>query len=108
VVKAIVGYDIMPGMTVDEYEKWLRDIHVPDLCRVPGLKRVVFNTVNGTVMGDTTFYRISELHFDSMESFEKAQKWREENPIPEERSPKGKTNFKFYVICETEEVECND
>ena len=22
-VKAILGYDIMPGMTVDEYEKWL-------------------------------------------------------------------------------------
>jgi hypothetical protein len=53
-VKAILGYDIMPGMSVDEYERWLREIHLPDLSRIPGLKKVVFNTVKGTVMGDTT------------------------------------------------------
>ena len=40
-----------------------------------------------------------------MEAFLKAKKWREENPFAEERSPKGKTDFKFYVICETEEIE---
>jgi hypothetical protein len=31
-------------------------------------------------------------------------KWREENPVPEDRGPQGKTDFKFYVVCETEEV----
>jgi hypothetical protein len=40
-----------------------------------------------------------------MEAFEKAKKWREENPVLAERSPEGKTDFKFYVVCETEEVE---
>lgn len=104
-VKAILGYDIMPGLTIGEYEKWLREIHLPDLRRVPGLKKVVFNTVKGIVRGETTFYRIAELHYDNMETFEKAKKWREENPVPEERSPKGKTDFKFYVVCETEEVD---
>jgi uncharacterized protein (TIGR02118 family) len=103
-VKAILGYDIMPGMTVEEYEKWLREVHIPDLSKVPGLKKIVLNTVKGVVMGNTTFYRISELHFESMEDFENAMKWREENPVPEERSPRGKTDFKFYVICETEEI----
>jgi len=105
VVKAILGYDIMPGMTVEEYEKWLREIHVPDLRRIPGLKKVVFNTVKGTVRGNSSFYRIAELHYDSMEAFEKAKKWREEHPVPKERSPQGKTDFKFYVICETEELD---
>ncbi len=103
-VKAILGYDIMPGMSVDEYERWLREIHLPDLSRIPGLKKVVFNTVKGTVMGDTTFYRIAELHYESMDAFEKAREWRRQNPVSEERSPKGKTDFKFYVICESEEV----
>jgi uncharacterized protein (TIGR02118 family) len=102
-VKAILGYDIMPGISVAEYEKWLREIHIPDLSKVPGLKRVVFNTVKRTVMGNTSFYRIAELHYDSIETFEKAMKWREENPVSVERSPKGKTDFKFYVVCETEE-----
>jgi hypothetical protein len=104
-VKAILGYDIMPGMTVDAYEKWLRDIHLPDLARIPGLRKVVFNTVKGLVRGQTTFYRIAELHYDSMEAFEKAKKWREENPVPAGRSPEGKTDFKFYVVCESEEVD---
>jgi uncharacterized protein (TIGR02118 family) len=104
-VKAILGYDIMPGMSVAEYDKWLREIHIPDLSRIPGLRKIVFNTVKGIVLGETTFYRIAELHYDSMEAFERAKKWREQNPVSEKRSPKGKTDFKFYVICETEEVE---
>ncbi len=106
-VKAILGYDIMPGMTVVEYEKWLREIHIPDLAKIPGLKKVVFNTVKGIVLGDKTFFRIAELHYDSMESFEKAKKWRRENPVSKERSYEGKTDFKFYVVCETEEIEIN-
>jgi hypothetical protein len=106
-VKAILGYDIVPGMTVSEYEKWLRDIHVPDLCKIPGLKKIVFNTVRNTVMGGATFYRISELHFQSMEAFEMAQQWRQEHPVSDERSPTGKTDFKFYVVCETEEIDVN-
>jgi uncharacterized protein (TIGR02118 family) len=78
-VKAILGYDIMPGISREEYEKWLREIHLPDLSKVPGLKKIVFNRVKGTVRGETTFYRIAELHYDSMQDFEKAMKWREEN-----------------------------
>jgi hypothetical protein len=105
VVKAILGYDIMPGMTVEEYEKWLQEIHVPDLRRIPGLKKIVFNTVKGIVRGNTTFYRIAELHYDSMEAFEKAKKWRDQHPVPKERGPQGKTDFKFYVVCETEEFD---
>jgi uncharacterized protein (TIGR02118 family) len=104
-VKAILGYDILPPMTAEAYEKWLREVHIPDLKRIPGLKRVVFNTVTGTVRGETTFYRISELHYESMEAFKKAVQWREENPVSKERSPDGKTDFKFYVICETEEID---
>ena len=103
-VKAILGYDIMPGMSVQEYEKWLREIHIPDLARIPGLRKIVFNTVEGIVQGETTFYRIAELHYDSMEAFEKAREWRKQNPVSDEKSPKGKTDFKFYVVCETEEV----
>lgn len=104
-VKAILGYDIMPGISVDEYERWLREIHLPDLSRIPGLRKVVFNTVKGIVLGETSFYRIAELHYDNMEAFEKAQEWRKQNPVSTQRSSAGKTDFKFYVICETEEVE---
>jgi hypothetical protein len=104
-IKAIVGYDIMPNMTVEAYEKWLKEVHLPDLKRIPGLNKVVFNTVKGIVRGETTFYRISELHYENREAFEKAAQWRKENPVSKERSPEGKTDFKFYLICETEEFD---
>lgn len=104
-VKAILGYDIMPGMSVRDYEKWLKEVHLPDLSKIPGLKRVVLNTVKGLVSGETTFYRIAELHYESIEAFEKARAWREKNPVSTERSPEGKTDFKFYVVCESEEFD---
>ena len=103
-VKAILGYDIIPGMSIEEYEKWLREIHIPDLRTIPGLRKIVFNTVHDVVLGETTFYRIAELHYDDMQSFEDAMKWRQKNPVSEERSPQGKTDFKFYVVCESEAV----
>jgi hypothetical protein len=105
VVKAILGYDIMPGMSIADYEKWLKEIHIPDLFKVPGLRKFVLNTVKGTVRGNTTFHRIAELHYDDMGSFERATKWREDNPVSDERSPRGKTDFKFYVVRETEEFD---
>jgi len=104
-VKAILGYDIMPGMSVGAYEKWLREVHIPDLVKIPGLKKVVFNTVKGIVRGETSFYRIAELHYESMEAFERAVKWRERNSVSRERGPEGKTDFKFYVVCESEEFD---
>jgi len=104
-VKAILGYDILPSMTVEAYEKWLREVHLPDLKKIPGLKKVVFNTVKGTVRGETTFYRISELHYENLEAFKRAMEWRKGNPVSKERGPDGKTDFKFYVVCEAEEID---
>ncbi len=105
-VKVILGYDIMPGMSVQAYEKWLREVHVPDLAKIPGLRKIVFNTVKGTVRADTpqTFFRIAELHYDDMASWERARAWRIANPVSKERSADGKSDFKFYVFCESEEV----
>lgn len=105
-VKVILGYDIMPGMSVEAYEKWLRDIHVPDLAKIPGLRKIVFNTVKDRVRPDTPakFFRIAELHYDDMAAWEKARDWRVANPVSKERSAEGKTDFKFYLVCDSEEV----
>jgi len=107
-VKAILGYDIEPGITVADYERWLREVHLPDLGKIPGLRRVVFNTVRGVVRGETTFYRIAELHYDDMASFRRAVEWREAHPVAPERGPAGKTAFRFYVVCESEEISFDD
>jgi len=113
-VKAILGYDIIEGMPEEDYERWLWDIHYPDLLANPHLDRIVLNTVlrsvtttsAGTATGAdaTTLQRIAELHFADHDAYENYLRWFEEHPIPLERSPAGRSNFHFYVLCDVIEA----
>ena len=107
-IKAILGYDIEPHLTEEEYDQWLREVHLPDLKQIPGLRRVVLNTVMDVVREGQRFYRIAELHYDDWEAFERAREWRRRNPVAPERAPEGKTAFRFYVVCESEVVPVGD
>jgi len=114
-VKAILGYDIVDGLSVEEYERWLADIHFPDLLANPHLDRIELNDVvrpitatsaGGTTSADsTTFYRIVEMHFADHAAYDAYLAWFEEHPIPGERSPAGRTDFGFYVLTNTSVVD---
>jgi hypothetical protein len=103
--KVILGYRVMPELTAEEYDRWLYDIHVPDLLLNPYLRKIVFNTVAATTRGDLDLYRISELHYDDMAGYEKARAWSEANPVPEERGPTGRSDFVFTVACDVVEID---
>jgi hypothetical protein len=113
-VKAILGYDIIEGISIDDYERWIWDVHVPDLLANPFLDRLVFNTVvrpitatssgSPTAEQPQTFYRIAELHFADHDAYAKYLHWFESNPIPPERGPAGKTEFRFYVLTDSVEA----
>jgi len=113
-VKAILGYDLMDGVAVEDYERWIWDVHVPDLLANPYLDRLVFNTVvrpvtatssgSPTAEEPQTFYRIAELHFRNHDAYEKYLQWFKDNPIPPERGPAGRTNFRFYVLTDSVEA----
>jgi hypothetical protein len=113
-IKAILGYDIIEGVSVEDYERWIWDVHVPDLLANPYLDKLVFNTViqpivstssgSATAEDPETFYRIAELHFADHDAYEKYLEWFRENPIPPERGPAGRTNFRFYVLTDSVEA----
>ncbi len=113
-VKTILGYDIAPGVSVEDYKKWLWDIHYPDLLANPFLDKIELNTmvrpINATSAGTPimdvpeTFYAIAEMHYADMEAYESYLEWFIEHPIPVERSPAGRSEFKFYVLCDVEEA----
>ena len=88
-IKAIIGYNIEPGMTEIEYDHWLRNIHVLDLKKIPELRRIVFNTVKKKIRDGLNFYRIAELHFDTLAHYETAVVWRLKHPV----SAGGKNRF---------------
>jgi hypothetical protein len=113
-LKTLLGYDIEPGLTVEEYERWLWQVHVPDLLANPHLGRLVFNRVirpvtqtsAGTPTGERaeSFYRIAEMHFEDMGAYERYLAWFREHPIPPQRGPAGRTAFRFYVLAESVEA----
>lgn len=110
-IKAILGYDIIDGVSIEEYERWIWDVHVPDLLANPFLDRLVFNTVirpitatssgSETAREPDTFYRIAELHFADHDAYGSYLQWFEDNPIPPERGPAGRTEFRFYVLADS-------
>ncbi len=104
-VKVVLGYRVEPELTAEEYDRWLYEIHVPDLLANPYLQKIVFNTVFETLRGDHDLYRVSELHYENQESYQKARAWSEANPTPEERGPTGRSDFVFTVACEVVEVD---
>jgi hypothetical protein len=111
-VKAILGYDIVDGVSVEDYEEWLWDIHYPDLLANPFLDKIVVGTVvrpitatsAGTpTTGDPeTFYRVVEMHFADHAAYNSYLSWFEAHPIPVERSPAGRTEFRFYVLVDVD------
>ncbi|MDX2378660.1 MAG: hypothetical protein QNM02_02735 [Acidimicrobiia bacterium] len=114
-VKALLGYDIVDGVSVEDYEAWLAEVHFPDLLANPHLDRLVLNDVvrpitatsAGTPAADepTSFYRIVEMQFADNDAYERYLEWFVANPIPEERSPAGRTDFGFYVLATSTVVD---
>lgn len=112
-IKTLIGYTIHEGMTAEEYEDWLFNVHVPDILNNPYVDRLVFNRVLRPVATSSDgvplhadaveLYRIAEMHFADEEAHEKYVAWFREHPVPPERGPGGRTDFKFYVLGESVE-----
>lgn len=113
-IKTILGYEIVPGVSREEYERWLFDVHAPDLLANPHLDRIVFNRVlrpvrqasggSADVPQGLTFYRIAEMHYADEDAYQRYLDWFDQNPIPAERGPAGRTDFMFYLVTESTEV----
>jgi uncharacterized protein (TIGR02118 family) len=67
-VKAIVLLARREGDTVEEFRRWWLDEHAPLARQLPGVRRLVFNLVEG----DGPYDGVSELWFDSLEAFDAA------------------------------------
>ena len=113
-IKTILGYDIEDGVSPEEYERWLFDVHAPDLLANPHLDRIVFNKVlrpvteasggSAGVPQGYTLYRIAEMHFADEAAYTAYHQWFSSRPVPVERGPAGRTKFKFYLVTDTTEV----
>jgi len=114
-LKAILGYNIVDGISIEEYDSWLWDVHYPDLLANPFIDHIELNTVvrpiTSTSAGTETatmplqLDRLAELHFVDHDAYESYLDWFKKNPIPRERSPEGRSEFVFYVLTEVQMAE---
>lgn len=112
--KTILGYVIEDGVSEEDYEKWLFDVHAPDLLANPYIDRIIFNKVHEPVtstsggtaqVGESEeFYRIAEMQFADEAAYRAYREWFTDHPIPVDRGPAGRTRFKFYVTATPTEV----
>lgn len=110
-IRTILGYDIEEGVDPEEYERWLFDIHIPDILANPFVDRLSFNKVLRPVAQASdgspitkeglSFYRIAEMEFADEDAYRSYIEWFAEHPVPSERGPKGRTKFKFYLVTES-------
>ncbi len=106
-VRLVFAYRLQPGIDPAAFERWLYDIHIDDLVANPYIKRLVLNRVIAGPDGEPPrYYRTAEQHFDDEESYRKAQDWRREHPVSEERSAGPLIEVDFRVIVAGEEVDC--
>lgn len=114
-IKTILGYNIVEGVSEQQYEDWLFNVHAPDILANPFVDRLVFNRVLRPVerasdgappagAGGRSFYRIAEMHFADEDAYQAYLDWFAKHPVPAERGPGGRTAFEFYVIAESVEV----
>lgn len=113
-IKALVGYTLVEGVTPEAYDAWLWDIHTPDLLANPHLDKIVYNTVLRPVETASSntmklpkslpLYRIAEMHFKDMAAYEAYRTWFDAHPIATERGPAGRSDFKFYLLAEVAEA----
>lgn len=112
-IKTILGYQIEPGVSEEEYEDWLFNIHAPDILANPYVDRLVFNKVlhpvqsassGSAVPQELSLYRVAEMHFADEQAYQSYLQWFAEHPVPAERGPAGRTAFKFYVLASSREV----
>ena len=49
---------------VDAFEKHYREVHLPLVRKMPGLRRIELSRFTGAPMGEPRYYMMAELYFD--------------------------------------------
>ena len=106
-IKLVYCITRRPGMSVDEFQRYWREVHGPIAARTPGLRRYVQSHVlPETYAGERTpaYDGVAELWFDSLEAWEEARRSHEVRAnIEDERNFIDHTHV-FAILVEEKPV----
>lgn len=71
-LKFVAMWNLKDGISENVFEEWYRTRHIPDAKRIPGLRKYTVNRAAQQVRGESRYYRMAELSFDSYEAVQRA------------------------------------
>lgn len=98
----LLAYDLAPGVSPAEHDRWLKKTHLPDIRRVPGLAEVSLNRTRRVVLGPGAPGYVSELIYPDLETYLAARDWIKHHPFSDDSQPQGLLDIKFMILCEAE------
>jgi uncharacterized protein (TIGR02118 family) len=72
----------------EEFDKYYFETHLPLTEKIPGLRKIKVTKFTGSPMGESPYYLMCEMYYDSKEAFKEASK-------TEESKASGKDVMKF-------------
>lgn len=72
----------------EEFDQYYFETHIPITEKIPGLRKVEVTKFTGSPMGESPYYLMCEMYYDSFEAFKEASK-------TEESKASGKDVMKF-------------
>jgi uncharacterized protein (TIGR02118 family) len=54
------------------FDKHYNDIHLPLVMKIPGLRKAEITSITGAPMGETKYYIMAEMYFDSVDAMNAA------------------------------------
>ena len=70
--KFVALWNIKPGISEEDFERWYAEQHMGDAKRIPRLIKYTVNLVDTPDNSPSRYYRMAELCFRTREDFEKA------------------------------------
>lgn len=71
-IKFVAMWNVKPGVSEAEFERWYRERHMDDAKRIPGLVRYTVSRALSEPGKASPYYRMAELCFASEEDFKAA------------------------------------
>jgi uncharacterized protein (TIGR02118 family) len=71
-IKRMVMFSLPEGTDPDEFWRYWQEGHVPDVLKLPGLKRYTINRVAKVITGEARFWGFAETWWDSEQAMYRA------------------------------------
>ena len=100
-----MGYNLAKGFSRAGHDQWIREVHLPDMNKVPGLEKIILNRTERVVVGHDLPEYVAELHYPDMDAYLAGRSWIRRHPFPRDSRPEGKIIIRYMLVCQSRDLK---